>query len=150
MISPPERSTCQIVSTHRRHAKQLRSARRRDFLRGFPSVSEGCAGLRRCTDRARISRSVRAGAGGCYRHPKTANKRCSCKRLALTPLPENPRPTSRRGIQLGLLCKIRKRGGNGRAAAVCLGSAADAFTADPRKREALQFAVLAKLVWAGD
>lgn len=92
---------------------------------------------------------VRLGRRACYRHPKTANKRCNRNRLALTPLPENPRPTSRRGSQLGLLCNATDiRGGNGRAAAVPLGSAAN--TQESARRFGLQFVVLAEFVRARD
>jgi len=59
--------TCQINSTHRRNEMYLRSAAGGAFLCGFPSVPEGCAGLRRCTDRSRISRSVCAAVGGICR-----------------------------------------------------------------------------------
>jgi len=42
----------------------MRSAPEGAFLRGFPSVSEGCAGLQRRTYHARIFRSVSAAVGG--------------------------------------------------------------------------------------
>ena len=73
----------------------------------------------------------------CYRHPKTANKRCNRNRLALTPLPENPRPTSRRGSQRGLLCNATDKGRQWSRCRSSFGKRCEY----PRKREALRLTV---------
>ena len=59
--------SCQIIPTQRQQTKLLRPAPGGAFLRGFPSVPECCAGLRRCTDRAPIFRSVCVAVGGICR-----------------------------------------------------------------------------------